>query len=88
LFEHCPGLLAVSVLANSITTISLPRSDHLRRRLFADFFPPEKTDVTLTTKKNRLTKPSAVNATSVADNDWRYPTILDHNIWPFDSVSI
>jgi hypothetical protein len=64
------------------------RSDHLRRRRLADFLPPEKKDVTLPAKKNRLTKQTAVNVARIVDNDWRRLPILDANVCPFDSASI
>jgi hypothetical protein len=76
------------IFSDRSATISLSRSDHLRRRRFADFLPPEKTDFALTTKNNRPSKLRAVSAISVADNDWSFPTVLNHNVWPFDSVSI
>jgi hypothetical protein len=63
-------------------------SDHLRRRRFADFLPPEKKDVTLPARKNRLTKVTAVNVARIVDNDWRCLPILDANVCPFDSASV
>jgi hypothetical protein len=76
------------IFSDRSATISLSRSDHLRRRRFADFLPPEKTDATRATKTNTPSKLTVANATSVADTHWRYSAAIDRNVGPSDSVSI